>query len=102
MQETQAPSLGKEDWLEEGIATHSTGKSWKSHEKRTLAGLQSLVSERVWHNWVTQQQQYFLNFQLKNFNILNNSVLLYNTSHIRSYPLANNSIKPEVGKGIFF
>ena len=84
-----------------GHGTHSSGKSGKSHEKRSLAGLQSLGSQRVRYNWVTQQQQYFLNFQLKNFNVLNNSVLLHNTSYIRSYPLANNSIKPEVGKGLF-
>ena len=38
MQETRVPSLGQEDPLEEGMATHSSGKSWKSHEKRSLAG----------------------------------------------------------------
>ena len=39
MQETWVGSLGWEDLLEEGVATHSSGfLSGESHEQRSLAG----------------------------------------------------------------
>ena len=36
--ETQVQSLGWEDTLEEGIATHSSILAWKSHGQRSLEG----------------------------------------------------------------
>ena len=38
MQETRVQSLGREDPLEKGMATHSSILAWKSHGQRNLAG----------------------------------------------------------------
>ena len=38
MQETQVGSLGREDALEKGMATHSSVLAWKSHGQRNLVG----------------------------------------------------------------
>ena len=38
MQETQVQSLGQEDPLEEGMATHSSILAGKSHGQRSLVG----------------------------------------------------------------
>ena len=37
-QEMQVQSLAVEDFLEEGMATHSSILAWKSHGQRSLAG----------------------------------------------------------------
>lgn len=53
---------------------------------------------------ITRYQQ-LSKFYLKKFNILNNSVPLYNVFYFRIWCLANNSTKPEIGndlKKIFF
>ena len=42
MQETRVQSLGWEDPLEEGIATHSSILAWKIPMDRELGGLQSM------------------------------------------------------------
>ena len=45
------PSLGQEDPLEEGIATHSSIFAWESNGQRSLAGrLQFIGSQRVQHD----------------------------------------------------
>ena len=59
-QETQVQSLGWEDPLEEGMATHSSVFAWRIHGQRSLAGyspwteepgrLQSMGSQRVRHD----------------------------------------------------
>ena len=38
MQETQFQSLGRENTLEEGMATHCSILAWESHGQRSLAG----------------------------------------------------------------
>ena len=38
IQETQVQSLGQEDPLEEGVATHSSILAWRISWKRSLAG----------------------------------------------------------------
>ena len=38
MQETQVRSLGQEDALENGMATHSNILAWKIHRQSSLAG----------------------------------------------------------------
>ena len=53
MQETQVPSLGWEDPLEKEIATHSSIHVWKIPWTEEPAGLQSMGSQRVRHDWVT-------------------------------------------------
>ena len=44
MQETQVGSLGKEDALEKGVATHSSILAWRTPWTGELGGLQSMGS----------------------------------------------------------
>ena len=48
-QETQVPSLGWEDPLEKGMATHSSILAWKIPWKEEPGGLQSVGSQGVGH-----------------------------------------------------
>ena len=47
-------SLGWEDPLEEGTATHSSILAWKIRWTEEPGGLQSTGSQRVRHDWATQ------------------------------------------------
>ena len=49
--ETRFLSLGREDPLEEGMATHSNIPAWRIPRSEEPGGLQSMVSHRVRHNW---------------------------------------------------
>ena len=53
MQETWVRSLGHEDPLEEGKAVHSSILAWRIPWTEESGGLQSMGSQRVGHNWVT-------------------------------------------------
>ena len=53
MQEARVWSLGWEDPLEKGMATHSSFLAWEFHGQRSLGGLQSMGSQRVRLDWVT-------------------------------------------------
>ena len=46
-------SLGGEDPLEEGMATHSSILAWRVPWTEEPRGLQSMGSQRVWHNLAT-------------------------------------------------
>ena len=50
MQETQVQSLGWEDSLEEGMATHSSIFAWRIPWTEETGGLQSIGLRRVRHN----------------------------------------------------
>ena len=50
MQETQVPSLGQEDPLEKGLATHSSILAWRISWTEEPGGLQSMGSHRVRHD----------------------------------------------------
>ena len=50
MQETQVQSLGGEDPLEEGMATHSSILAWEIPWAKEPEGLQSKGSQRVIHD----------------------------------------------------
>ena len=50
MQETQVPSLGRDDPLEEGIATLSSILAWRIPWTEEPWGLQSMGSQRVRHD----------------------------------------------------
>ena len=50
MQETWVRSLGWEDPLEKGMATHSSVLSWRISWTEEPGGLQSMESQRVRHN----------------------------------------------------
>ena len=51
MQETWDWSLGREDPLEEGTATHSGILAWRIPRTEEPGGLQSTLPQRVRHNW---------------------------------------------------
>ena len=53
MQETWVRSLGLEDILAKGTATHSHILAWRIPWTEKLGGLQSMGSQSVRHNWVT-------------------------------------------------
>ena len=57
MQEMRVGSLGWEDPLEEGMATHSSILAWRTQWTEETDGLQSMGSHRVRHELVTKQQQ---------------------------------------------
>ena len=50
MLETLVQSLGWEDSLEEGMATHSSILAWRIPWTEELGGLQSIGSHRVGHD----------------------------------------------------
>ena len=50
MRETQVQSLGWEDALEKGMATHSSILAWKIPWTEELGRLQSMESQRVGHD----------------------------------------------------
>ena len=50
MQETRVRSLGREDTLEEEMATHSSTLAWKIPWTEETGGLQSMGSQRTDHD----------------------------------------------------
>ena len=50
MQETWVPSLGWEDPLGEGMATHSSILAWRIPQTEEPGGLQSMELHRVGHD----------------------------------------------------
>ena len=50
MQEMQVRSLGQEDPLEKGMATHSNILAWRISQTEELCRLQSIGSQRVGYN----------------------------------------------------
>ena len=65
MQETWVQSLGWEDPLEKGMATHSSILVWNLPMDRE-AWLQSMGSQRVRHVWVTTHTHTHTHFPLNN------------------------------------
>ena len=53
MQETRVQSLGWEDILEKGMATHSSILAWRIPWTEEPGGLQSMGSQKVGHDSVT-------------------------------------------------
>ena len=56
MQETEVPSLGREDLLEEEMATHSSILVWELPWTEEPGGLQPMGSQRVGHDLAIEQQ----------------------------------------------
>ena len=50
MQDTRVQSLGRENPLEKGMATHSSILAWRVPWTEEPGGLQSMESQRVGHN----------------------------------------------------
>ena len=55
MWETWVQSLGQEDPLKNGMATHSNILAWEIPWTGEPGGLQSMESQRVRHNLATEQ-----------------------------------------------
>ena len=53
MRETPVRSLGREDPLEEEMATHSSILAWRIPWRKEPGRLQSMGSQRVGHDWAT-------------------------------------------------
>ena len=53
MQETSVRSLGQEDPLEKGMATHCSIFAWRIPWREEPGGLQFVGSQRVGHDWAT-------------------------------------------------
>ena len=53
MRETRVQSLGQEDPLEKEMATHSSIPAWRIPWTEEPGGLQSMGSQKVEHDWVT-------------------------------------------------
>ena len=56
MQKMQVWSLSQEDPVEKEMATHSTILAWEIPWTEESGGLQSTVSQRVKHDWATEEQ----------------------------------------------
>ena len=54
MQERRVQSLGWEDHLEEEMVTHSSVLAWEIPWTEEPGGLQSVESQRIKHDWVTE------------------------------------------------
>ena len=50
---TEVQCLVWEDLLEKGVATHSNTLAWRIPQIEEPGGLQSIGSQRIGHNWVT-------------------------------------------------
>ena len=59
MQETWVRSLGWENSLEKGMATHSSILAWRSSWTEEPGGLQSMGLQRVRYDLLNKQQQKF-------------------------------------------
>ena len=62
MQETQVQSLGQEDPLEKGMATHSSICAWRIPWAEEPGGLQSVVSQRAGHD---TDKLFFMNLEIR-------------------------------------
>ena len=62
MWETRARSLGREDFLEKEMVTHSSILAWKIPWTEKPGRLQSLGSQRVRHDWATSLSRWIANW----------------------------------------
>ena len=58
MPETWVQSLGREDSLEKGMATHSSILAWRIPWTEEPGRLQSMESQRIRHDWATNTRTY--------------------------------------------
>ena len=65
VQENWVRSLGQEDLLEKGMATHSSILAWKIRWTEEPGGLQPMESQRVEHNQMTNTFTFTFTFDLQ-------------------------------------
>ena len=85
MQETWVQSLGWEDPLEEGIASHSSILAWRIPWTEEPGGLQSMELQKVVEDWVTKHTRGDLILGSPNCEIMKLCVLLYLTELQQEY-----------------
>ena len=78
MWDTFVQSLGWEDPLEEGLATHSSILAWRIPWTEEAGGLQSMVLQNVGHDWVTKHSRAQCYFARTNFKSVECILLLIN------------------------
>ena len=78
VQETQVWSLGGEDPLEKGMATHSNILAWRTPWTEESGGLQTTGSKRVGHDWLSYTFSFHFAMVLSNheFNSLHGELSL--------------------------
>ena len=67
MQETKVQSLGREDFLEKEMATHSSIFAWEILWTEKRGGLEAMGLQKLRHDLETKQQQQ--KFKKRNLNI---------------------------------
>ena len=80
MWQTWVRSLGWEDLLEMGMATHSSILAWRIPWTEEPGQLQSIGSQRVGHDWATKHI-----YNIIKYNIIYNRDLLYSTGNYIQY-----------------
>ena len=81
MQDMWVQSLGQEDHLEKGTVTHSRVLAWKIPGTEESGGLQSMGSQRVGHDWVTDTFT-FIHLKLKSWKYTWFAILLLPLTHL--------------------
>ena len=97
MQETSIQSLGWEDPLEKGVATHSSILAWRIPWTEEPGGLQSLGSQRVRHSWETNThtQSNYINIGIKRTSLVVQRILPVQGTWVESLP---GDPRPHVGR----
>ena len=65
MQEICVWPLDREDLLEKGMTTHSSNLAYRIPWTEGPGGLQSMQSQRVWHDWATKHSTQKANMKIK-------------------------------------
>ena len=81
MQETQVWSLGWEDPLKKGMATHSSILARRTPWTEEPSRLQSMGLQRVRHDWATNTFNYICIFSMKKFG-LTHFISVHTKTHI--------------------
>ena len=86
LQKTRVWSLGQEDPLEKGMATHSSILAWRIPWTEEPGGVQSMSMPRVGHNWATNTFNVW-------FNIMDTFLVpaAYKLMHMDFYYLNNRN-----------
>ena len=88
MQETLVPTLSRKDPMEKGMTTYSSILAWRIPWKEEPGGLQSMGSQRVGHDWVTNNNNNTLTLFCVTLYI--SKILNHQTSSILTYWNENN------------
>ena len=73
-------SLGKEDALEKEMATHSSTLAWRIPWMEEPGRLQSMVSQRIWHDGTTSPSPAIINYSTYTCNVLPEIVPIWSFS----------------------